>query len=70
MTDDLHAVLARLDVWLEANAPADHAALNPPATPGGIHAIADGRFPLHPDLTTWLGHHDGSPPRRGMAVPA
>ncbi|MFJ8027587.1 SMI1/KNR4 family protein [Streptomyces sp. NPDC096311] len=60
MTDDLHVVLARLDVWLEANAPADHAALNPPAAQDDIDAIADRRFPLHPDLVTWLGHHAGT----------
>jgi cell wall assembly regulator SMI1 len=69
MIDDLHAVLARLDAWLEANAPADHAALNPPATPDGIDAIADRRFPLHPDLTTWLGHHDGVTATKGHGGP-
>ncbi|MEW1773589.1 SMI1/KNR4 family protein [Streptomyces sp. NPDC086777] len=69
MTDDLHAVLARLDAWLEANAPADHAALNPLAAQDDIDAIADRRFPLHPDLVTWLGHHDGVTATKGHGGP-
>ncbi|MFI9601500.1 SMI1/KNR4 family protein [Streptomyces sp. NPDC052043] len=69
MTDDLNVVLARLDAWLEANAPADHAALNPPATQDDIDAIADRRFPLHPDLVTWLGRHDGLTATKGHAGP-
>ncbi|MFF4898057.1 SMI1/KNR4 family protein [Streptomyces sp. NPDC001068] len=69
MTDDLDAVLARIDAWLEANAPADHAALNPPAAQDHIDAIADRRFPLHPDLVTWLGRHDGVTATKGHAGP-
>ncbi|MFG2440722.1 SMI1/KNR4 family protein [Streptomyces sp. NPDC048508] len=69
MTDDLNAVLARIDAWLEANAPADHAALNPPAAQDDIDAIADRRFPLHPDLVTWLGRHDGVAAAKGHGGP-
>ncbi|QFZ72061.1 hypothetical protein GFH48_01175 [Streptomyces fagopyri] len=69
MTDDLHVVLARIDAWLEANAPADHAALNPPAAQDDIDAIADRRFPLHPDLVTWLGRHDGVTATKGHGGP-
>ncbi|MFE4549484.1 SMI1/KNR4 family protein [Streptomyces sp. NPDC056785] len=69
MTDDLHAVLARIDAWLEANAPADLAALNPPAAKDDIDAVADRRFPLHPDLVTWLGRHDGVTATKGHGGP-
>ncbi|MFD8719151.1 SMI1/KNR4 family protein [Streptomyces sp. NPDC059629] len=69
MTDDLNVVLARIDAWLEANAPADHAALNPPAAQDDIDAIADRRFPLHPDLVTWLGRHDGVTATKGYGGP-
>ncbi|MET7574741.1 SMI1/KNR4 family protein [Streptomyces sp. NPDC005492] len=69
MIDDLHVVLARLDAWLEANAPADRAALNPPAARDDIDAIADRRFPLHPDLVMWLGHHDGVTVTKGHGGP-
>ncbi|MFG2355202.1 hypothetical protein [Streptomyces sp. NPDC048521] len=39
MTEDLNAVLARLDAWLESHAPADHAALNPPAAQEPLEAL-------------------------------
>lgn len=69
MTDDLHVVLARIDAWLEANAPADHTALNPPAAQDDIDAITGRRFPLHPDLVTWLGRHDGVTATKGHGGP-
>ncbi|MFF9091003.1 hypothetical protein ACF1BE_32480 [Streptomyces sp. NPDC014991] len=69
MTDGLDVVLARIDAWLEADAPADHAALNPPAAQDDIDAIADRRFPLHPDLVTWLGRHDGATATKGHGGP-
>ncbi|WP_329535029.1 SMI1/KNR4 family protein [Streptomyces sp. NBC_01450] len=69
MTDDLNVVLARLDAWLEANAPADHAALNPPAAQDDIDAIADRRFSLHPELVMWLGRHDGVAAAKGHGGP-
>jgi cell wall assembly regulator SMI1 len=69
MTDGLDGVLARLDAWLEANAPADHAALNPPAAQGDIDAIATRRFPLHPELVAWLGCHDGVTAAKGHGGP-
>ncbi|MFF1765779.1 hypothetical protein [Streptomyces sp. NPDC058249] len=60
MTDDhLTRVLERLDAWLEANAPADHAALNPPASQGDISKIGEYLIELHPDVVTWLKRHDG-----------
>lgn len=69
MTDDFNAVLASLDAWLEANAPADHAALNPPAAQDDIDAVSDRRFPLHPDLVEWLGRHDGVTAAKGHDGP-
>ncbi|WP_406378010.1 SMI1/KNR4 family protein [Streptomyces sp. NBC_00197] len=69
MTDDFHAVLASLDAWLEANAPADFAALNPPAAQDDIDAVSDRRFPLHPDLAVWLGRHDGVTATKGHDGP-
>ncbi|MFD7877404.1 hypothetical protein ACFV5G_25440 [Streptomyces sp. NPDC059766] len=59
MTDGLDVTLSRLDAWLQANAPADYAALNPPAARDDIDSITEYRFTLHPDLATWLGRHDG-----------
>ena len=70
MTDDFDAVLTRLDAWLEVNAPADHAALRPPAAQADIDAVSDRRFPLHPDLARWLGRHDGVAATKAMTVPA
>lgn len=69
MTDDLDAVLTRLDAWLEVNAPADHAALRPPAAQADIDAVSDRRFPLHPDLARWLGRHDGVAATKGHDGP-
>ncbi|MEV2210449.1 SMI1/KNR4 family protein [Streptomyces sp. NPDC050997] len=69
MTDDLNVVLDRLDAWLEVNAPADFAALNPPAARNDIDAIADGRFPLHPDLVRWLERHNGVTATQGHGGP-
>ncbi|MEV7033568.1 SMI1/KNR4 family protein [Streptomyces sp. NPDC093272] len=69
MTDDLNVVLDRLDAWLEENAPADHAALNSPATREDIDAIAGYRFPLHPDLVAWLERHDGVTAAKGHNGP-
>ncbi|WP_393080294.1 SMI1/KNR4 family protein [Streptomyces sp. LN704] len=69
MTDGSDGVLARLDSWLEDNAPADHAALNPPALQDDIDAVADRRFSLHPDLVAWLRHHDGVTAAKGHAGP-
>ncbi|MFF7982017.1 SMI1/KNR4 family protein [Streptomyces sp. NPDC007901] len=69
MTDDLNVVLDRLDAWLEENAPADHAALNSPATREDIDAIADRRFALHPDLAAWLERHNGVTAAKGHNGP-
>ncbi|MEW2167464.1 SMI1/KNR4 family protein [Streptomyces sp. NPDC007084] len=69
MSDDLDAVLDRLEEWLEGNAPADQAALNPPAAQVDIDAIADRRFRLHPDLVAWLQRHDGVTATRGHDGP-
>jgi Protein involved in beta-1,3-glucan synthesis len=69
MIDDLNTVLDRLDAWLEGNAPADHAALNPSAAQKDIDAIADRRFQLHPDLVAWLQRHDGVTATRGHDGP-
>ncbi|MGW2823148.1 SMI1/KNR4 family protein [Streptomyces sp. NPDC001443] len=69
MTDDLDVTLARLDAWLEAHAPADHAALNPPAARDDIDFITDRRFTLHPDLATWLRRHDGVTAVKGHGGP-
>jgi cell wall assembly regulator SMI1 len=69
MTEDLNVVLARLDAWLESHAPADHAALNPPATQDDIDAIAERRFALHPGLVTWLRRHDGATVTSGHGGP-
>ncbi|WP_406443048.1 SMI1/KNR4 family protein [Streptomyces sp. NBC_00631] len=69
MTNDLNVVLDRLDAWLEENAPADHSALNSPATREDIEAIADRRFPLHPDLAAWLERHNGVTAAKGHNGP-
>lgn len=69
MTGQLKAVLARLDAWPEANAPADYAALGPPAAQDDTDAVSDRRFPLHPDLAGWLGRHDGVTATRGHDGP-
>ncbi|MFF3614914.1 SMI1/KNR4 family protein [Streptomyces sp. NPDC002580] len=69
MTDDFDAVLTRFDTWLRSNAPADHASLNPPAARHDIDAVAHLRFPLHPDLVTWLERHDGVTATQGHAGP-
>ncbi|MFJ9242701.1 SMI1/KNR4 family protein [Streptomyces sp. NPDC101776] len=69
MNDDLDVAIGRLDTWLEGNAPADHAALNPPATQEDIDAIADRRFLLHPDLVAWLKRHDGVAATKGHNGP-
>ncbi|MFD5541262.1 SMI1/KNR4 family protein [Streptomyces sp. NPDC127079] len=69
MADDLDDVLIRLDSWLEANAPADYATLNPPATQEDIDAIAARRFALHPDLVGWLRRHDGVTATKGHGGP-
>lgn len=75
MTDDLLIrVLERLDGWLEANAPADFAALNPPAVQGEISKIGEYLIDLHHDVVTWLKRHDGAaattgPSRAGFLLP-
>ncbi|MDA2808232.1 SMI1/KNR4 family protein [Nocardiopsis suaedae] len=51
---------ARIDAWLYANAPADHALLRPPADPEAVEAAQAEmgmRFP--PDLLASLACHDG-----------
>ncbi|MFJ8033573.1 hypothetical protein [Streptomyces sp. NPDC096032] len=72
--DDLVRVLERLDAWLEANAPADFAALNPPAAEGDISKIGEHLIELHHDVVTWLRRHDGAgattgPSRAGFLLP-
>ncbi|MGW6487103.1 SMI1/KNR4 family protein [Streptomyces sp. NPDC055056] len=69
MTDSLDVTLPRLDAWLKANAPADYAALNPPAAQDDIGSVTEYRFTLHPDLVTWLGHHDGATAVKGHGGP-
>lgn len=51
----------RIEEWLRANAPAVHAELPPPATPGEIRAAQDAvgcAFPV--ELVASLARHDGS----------
>lgn len=55
----LDTVLLRLAHWLELHAPDDFGTLNPPATAGEINAVTENRYPLHPELRTWLEHHNG-----------
>ncbi|MGA5036573.1 hypothetical protein ACPCA8_05870 [Streptomyces capoamus] len=75
MTDDhLTRVLERFDAWLEANAPADFAALNSPAAPSEISKIGEYMIDLHPDVVTWLERHDGvtaaaGPSHAGFLLP-
>ncbi|ROP44210.1 hypothetical protein [Streptomyces sp. PanSC9] len=69
MTDDnLIRVLERLDAWLEANAPADFAALNPPAAQGDISKIGEYLIDLHRDVVTWLRWHDGAGATTGPSL--
>ncbi|MFF3611105.1 SMI1/KNR4 family protein [Streptomyces sp. NPDC002580] len=56
----------RLEAWLAARSPADHAALRPPATAAEIAGL-EGRlgFALHPELRRLLERRNGvTPPER------
>ncbi|MEU0447550.1 SMI1/KNR4 family protein [Streptomyces tendae] len=70
MTDEpFENVLEQLDNWLQDDAPADFAALNPPAAQERIEEITGRRFALHSDLVTWLQRHDGVSAATGHGGP-
>ncbi|MET8699857.1 SMI1/KNR4 family protein [Kitasatospora sp. NPDC004723] len=56
----LQQAWARFSSLLAEHAPADHAALRPPAPPEEITALeAEFGFPLHPELSALLRMHNG-----------
>ncbi|GLV87957.1 hypothetical protein Slala03_76460 [Streptomyces lavendulae subsp. lavendulae] len=62
-------IASSLEQWLAANAPGDLERLNPPASSFDITSISENRFPLHPELASWLTTHNGVHTDRGFTGP-
>lgn len=60
----------RFDNWLAEHAPGDHGSLRPGCPNGEMKRLEDSLgFPLHEDVRTTLGMHDGVAPRRASTEP-
>jgi cell wall assembly regulator SMI1 len=60
----------RLERWLAAHAPGDHAALQPGISDADLDRLEmELGFPLHPGVRTLLSRHDGVEPRHSSSAP-